>query len=91
MRIIREHKLFKRDVKRITRSGADVIDDLAGIVAMLRDDQPLPERRRDHALAGRWAKIGARECHVRPDVLLVYAKSENELYLLRLGSHAELF
>ena len=50
---------------------------------------PLPERNRDHALSGNWS--GYRECHVRPDLLLIYEMAEGVLRLIRLGSHSELF
>ncbi len=82
---------FKRDWKRMRRSGKCSDDDVAAVTELLRADRPLPERMRDHALSGQWVKIGARECHVKPDVLLVYAKPENALQLLRLTSHSELF
>lgn len=91
VRILREHKYFKRDLKQIMRSGRDIIDDLEAVVGMLRTDEPLPERRRDHALSGQWTKIGARDCHVAPDVLLIYVKPPGELHLLRLASHSEIF
>ncbi len=82
---------FRRDWKKMARSGKCSAGDIKAITDLLLADLPLPEQRRDHALSGRWAKIGARECHVRPDILLVYAKSDNELRLLRLASHSELF
>jgi mRNA interferase YafQ len=50
----------------------------------------LPESNRDHALSGDWA--GYRECHVKPDLLLIYRKVDQAtLRLARLGSHSELF
>jgi mRNA interferase YafQ len=83
-------KSFERDFKKASRSGI-AFDELEGIIDLLRKDSPLPEYMRDHALSGQWKKIHARECHVKPDVLLVYAKPENELHLLRIASHSELF
>ncbi len=57
---------------------------------MLTDDKPLNARYRDHDLSGNWA--GYRECHLKPDLLLIYRKSNsNILRLARLGSHSELF
>ena len=45
---------------------------------------------RDHALSGKWA--GYRECHIKPDLLLIYRKVNTDtLRLARLGSHSELF
>ncbi|ERO99986.1 hypothetical protein L360_04937 [Enterobacter sp. MGH 14] len=45
---------------------------------------------RDHDLSGDWA--GYRECYIKPDLLLIYRKSDADtLRLARLGSHSELF
>jgi mRNA interferase YafQ len=56
----------------------------------LANDIPLQQRNRDHALSGNWS--GHRECHARPDLLLIYEKpNTTELRLLRLGSHSDLF
>lgn len=46
-------------------------------------------RHRDHVLSGNWAAV--RECHIKPDLLLIYEKPEGLLRLIRLGSHSELF
>lgn len=49
-----------------------------------------PSKYRDHALIGDWS--GYRECHLKPDLLLIYKKVEQSvLQLARLGSHSELF
>ena len=56
---------------------------------MLQADQPLPERFRDHALSGEWKDY--RDCHVFPDLVLIYRKPyDNSLELVRIGSHSEL-
>lgn len=90
MRKVAFTKSFKRDIKKVFRSGID-FEKLEGIINLLRKDMPLPEHMRDHALSGKWKTMNARECHVKPDVLLVYRKPENEIHLLRIGSHSELF
>ncbi len=60
------------------------------ILKLLLVDEPLPENNRDHALSGDWT--GYRECHVKPDLLLIYRKPDADtLRLARLGSHSELF
>ena len=89
MRTIREHKQFKRDLKRIKSGRLDISTELVQVLALLQADNPLPDHFHDHALKGTW--IPARECHIRPDVLLVYLKEPGELKLLRLASHSELF
>ena len=63
---------------------------VSSVVAMLLVDQALPESNRDHTLSGDW--IGYRECHIKPDLLLIYRKPDADtLRLARLGSHGELF
>ena len=50
---------------------------------------PLDERQRNHALSGDYS--GYYECKIMPDLLLVYKIVGNELHLVRIGSHTELF
>jgi len=81
---------FKKDVKRAARRGWD-LSRLRAVVAKLADGKPLPPSCRDHALSGPYA--GFRECHVKPDWLLVYS-IDNGVLLLTLawtGTHADLF
>lgn len=93
MRTIEHASAFKRDYKRVKatpRHSKDVDSLVYAIVALLLVDQALPEHHRDHALSGDWD--GYRECHAKPDLLLIYRKSdENTLRLARLGSHSALF
>lgn len=49
----------------------------------------LPEKYRDHQLKGDMKRF--RECHIKPDLLLVYEQFENEVILVRINSHSELF
>ncbi len=52
-------------------------------------DEPLDRRYRDHALSGEWADF--RDCHVKPDLVLIYQKPDaGTLRLVRIGSHAKL-
>lgn len=72
------------------RHSKDVGSLLPEILKLLLVDELLPEKNRDHALSGDWA--GYRECHVKPDLLLIYRKPDADtLWLARLGSHSELF
>jgi mRNA interferase YafQ len=83
---------FKRDFKRECKGqhGTTLDNDLSAVVSVLAAGQPLDFRYRDHDLSGDWA--GYRECHVKPDLLLIYRRSsDGVLRLARLGSHAELF
>jgi len=59
------------------------------VVKALATDQPLAERHHDHPLTGDWKDH--RDCHVKPDLVLIYRKPDVEtLQLVRLGSHSEL-
>jgi len=92
MRAIDRSTRFKRDYKRETkgkhRATLDV--DLVSVLNALATDQLLAPRQRDHDLGGQWA--GYRECHIKPDLLLIYRKPDPAtLQLARLGSHSELF
>jgi len=91
MRDISQTNAFKRDRKREAKGqyGAVLKELMAPVLAALAADAPLEPRYRDHALGGHWQ--GCRDCHIRPDLVLIYSKPDaRNLLLLRLGSHAEL-
>ena len=81
---------FKKDFKKYRHNEA-VLDEFEDVVNMLRVEKKLPDKYFDHSLVGNYK--GMRECHIKPDVLLVYWISEEAqtLYLERIGSHSELF
>jgi len=82
---------FKRDFKRESkrRHRASLAGDLMAALKLLADDEALPERYHDHPLSGDWADH--RDCHIKPDLVLIYRKPDEEtLQLVRLGSHSEL-
>jgi len=59
------------------------------VVNLLADDTPLPRQNFDHSLSGEWSDY--RDCHIKPDLVLIYRKPDAEsLELVRLGSHSEL-
>ena len=81
---------FKRDLKKFKHNKV-IQDELEDIIKLLINERKLPEKNRDHNLVGNY--VGHRECHITPDVLLIYKKDiANEILSLeRLGSHSELF
>lgn len=88
MREITLTSQFKRDYKKRSREkGLDEL--LEKTVDLLAEGKPLEARLRDHPLKGGYA--GCRECHLKPDLLLIYVQTGDELRLTRLGSHSELF
>ena len=89
MRKIFQQSMFKADMKRIAKSGQYKPSDVLSIIELLAKDVPLPSRCRDHSLTG--DKAGCRDCHVKPDLVLIYRKvNDDMLQLIRLGSHSEL-
>jgi mRNA interferase YafQ len=79
---------FKKDYKRLQKRGYDMTK-LRLVLENLAESEPHEEQYKDHPLRGKYA--GARDCHVEPDWVLIYAFVGEELRLLRTGSHADLF
>jgi mRNA interferase YafQ len=91
MRIVRYTSRFRRDYKREQsgRHGKRLDAMLLQVVNMLANDEPLPRRCVDHSLGGEWRDH--RDCHIRPNLVLIYRKPDNDtLELVRLGSHSEI-
>ncbi len=91
MRTIELTNNYKRDLKRVRkgRHRDELSRELLAVVETLAKDETLPARYSDHALTGAWK--GHRDCHVKPDLVLIYRKPDGEtLELVRLGSHSEL-
>jgi mRNA interferase YafQ len=92
MRTIEQANTFKKDFK--SESEGKYRNQLSQILPVilnyLVNDLPLEPKLRDHDLIGNWQ--GYRECHLKPDLLLVYRKEGDDvLKLARLGSHSEIF
>ena len=69
---------FKRDYKRKAKGQhrATLDADLRAVLSALLTDQPLEPRHHDHALTGDWKDH--RDCHVKPDLVLIYQKPDDE-------------
>lgn len=92
MRAIERTTAFKKDFKREKKGKHKKTLDslLALVVTILAEDRPLPVANKDHALIGNWE--GFRDCHIKPDLLLLYGRPDDStLTLVRLGSHSEIF
>ena len=83
---------FKKDYKRAVKRGCDP-KELETVITLLANEQPLPEKYRDHALADSRNYKDMRECHIEPDWLLVYKILRETLILrlIRTGSHRDLY
>lgn len=76
---------FKKTLKKLDSKDREktfsVIEKLAGGLK-------LEMKHKDHALKGDYA--GYRDCHIKPDLVLIYKKQDDKLILVELGSHSEL-
>ena len=92
MRTIVFSSQYKKDLK-LARKRNLPEEELNSVVFNLANDVPLDPRFRDHELSSQFK--GFRECHIRPDWLLLYRKTENgELQILELartGTHSDIF
>ena len=81
---------FQKDLKKAQKRGYN-ISLLTDIIKKLANGESLPDKNRDHELAGNY--VGKRECHITPDWLLIYEIDGDELilYLTRTGTHSDLF
>lgn len=81
---------FKKDFKKI-RNNLSIVEDFELVVKIIADWEKLPAKYMDHKL--KWDYKNARECHIKPDLLLVYEIDNNELILLllKIWSHSEIF
>lgn len=76
----------KKDLKKLKSSNRNE-DEFLAVVNDLAHQRPLAPKHRDHALTGNY--VNCRECHVRPDWLLIYKVTDTQLILMRTGSHNE--
>ena len=87
---IKYSKDFKKGLKRI-KNDKKALDLVKSVIIRLANDEILEPKFNNHKLIGEYA--GFMECHIRPNLLLIYKKEERNLILLclALGSHSELF
>ena len=90
MLIIRPTSRFKRDVKRLQSQNKN-LNLLEKVVLKSAMGEQLGKEYRDHDLKGEYFDF--RECHIKPDWLLIYKINGQALVLTlaRTGSHSELF
>lgn len=80
---------FKKDFKKITKMPIPDILEVGNIISQLQRGEALPPKSVDHPLTGNWH--GSRDCHIKPDLVLIYRINADTLQLARIGSHSELF
>jgi len=79
---------FKKDYKKLNAKEKEL---LKTVIIKLSNGEELEEKYKDHSLVGNY--LGCRECHIKPDLLLIYRIDNDilELALVRVGSHSKLF
>ena len=83
---------FKKDYKTAIKRGCDP-QDLTTVISLLASETPLPDKYRDHPLENSRQYKNMRECHIKPDWLLIYKVYSDRLVLtlIRTGTHSDLF
>lgn len=79
-------KQFERDWKKHSKLAWSA--EWREVMECLQDGKTMLEARKDHPLKGEWK--GCRDCHIKPDVVLIYEYRANKIILHRIGSHSEL-
>lgn len=80
---------FAKDYKRAKKRGL-ALKELKKVAQKLAQGEKLEPKYKDHSLTGSLKK-DFRECHIKPEWLLIYRIEENELVFIRAGSHSDLF
>jgi mRNA interferase YafQ len=80
---------FKKDFKKIAKLPIPDVVEVGHIIKQLQLGEDLSDKYVDHSLSGNWR--GYRDCHVKPDLVLIYKAGEDHLRLARIGTHSELF
>ncbi len=82
-------KQFKKDLRNYAlKMGDKHFEMLIGSLSLLSENKPLPPQYKDHQLGGKLKAY--REFHIGGDLLIMYAVEDEVVYLLRLGTHAEI-
>lgn len=89
---IKRSSQFKKDIKTIVKRGYDLTE-LENVIRILKNGGVIPEKYKDHPLKNSKEYLDCRELHIEPDWLLVYKYYDNQviLYLMRTGTHSDLF
>jgi mRNA interferase YafQ len=88
MRFVKAYNKFEKDLVRIKKRGKN-LNKLENIIEKLRIDEILDQKCRPHILSGDWD--GFWELHIESDWLLIYEIDDEAIYLVRTGTHSDLF
>ncbi|RDU62110.1 type II toxin-antitoxin system YafQ family toxin [Helicobacter didelphidarum] len=81
-------KRYEKERKKLSKENQDLLDE---IIYRLANNEILEPKYKDHALSGNLK--GFRDCHINPDLILIYEKDNDRLIImaLRVGSHSKVF
>ena len=87
---IKKSSAFKKDYKKLQHSQR-IVKELKHVIGELAQGNKLQSKYYDHALQGKYKWL--RDCHIAPDIILIYEYIDNQLILslIRIGSHSKLF
>ncbi|MDR0676734.1 MAG: type II toxin-antitoxin system YafQ family toxin [Elusimicrobiota bacterium] len=85
---VKETKQFKKNLILAKKRGEN-INILLQIINILINEEPLPQKYKDHPLKGKLK--GKRDCHITSDFILIYKISKPYLILDTVGTHVDLF
>ncbi|HUH42242.1 MAG TPA: type II toxin-antitoxin system YafQ family toxin [Sulfurimonas sp.] len=79
---------FKKQYKKLSASDKESLKE---VIILLANNEILDEKYKDHKLTGNFKDL--KECHIKPDLLLIYKINDNilELALVQVGNHNSLF
>ena len=80
---------FKKDFKKVKKRSLHDLKILFEVILKLENQEVLDIQYKDHELTGNWSEF--RECHIKPDWLLIYKITNDTLLFARIGSHSDLF
>ena len=83
---------FKKQLKKLVKQEKKIIE-LKEVITKLANLEELDLKYKNHNLINNKIYNNCKECHIRPDWLLVYTYFDDKLILLLVetGSHSELF
>ena len=80
---------FKKDFKKARKLPLHDLKIIFEVISILEKEAILDEKYKDHELIGNWSSF--RECHIKPDLLLIYKRNSSELQLARIETHSDIF
>jgi len=81
-------KRFAKDLKKMTKRGR-ALKKIKQIIKTLVNEKYLDAKHENYKLIGSYK--GLRECHIKPDWLLIYKKIGSEIIFERTGKYSDIY